>query len=87
MVADYHRDQQHGVPWTFQEVMPVYHIIRPVNLLGFWTKVTKCNELSEFPAKIFEVKCMFHFSVAFIIAYRPQGRVKKFLNFLLKAFW
>jgi hypothetical protein len=84
MIAfDYHRDQQHKTPWTFQEVMPVYHILHPVNLFGFWAKVTSCNELSEFPAKMFEVKCMFYFSIALIIAYMPQGCVKKFHNILL----
>ena len=53
MVVDYHRDQQHRDPWTFREVMPVYHTIQPVHLLGFWAKVTSCNELSDFLAKMF----------------------------------
>jgi len=54
MVVDYLRDQQHWDPWTFREVMHVYHIIWPVHLLGFGAKVTSCNEISDFLAKTFE---------------------------------
>jgi len=54
MVVYYHRDQQHRDPWTFQEIIPVYHIICPVNLFGFGAKITSYNKLSEFLANMFE---------------------------------
>jgi len=86
MVVDYHRDQQHRIPWTLWEVMPVYHINALLICLVYGQKSQAAMNF-EFSSKMFEVKCTFHFSIAFIIAYMFQGCVKKFHKFLLKALW